>query len=738
MHYTWDHFRLDLDGFRLERDGVPVPLEPKAFNLLALLVTRPGHVFTKQELFDTLWADTNVTDHALTRVVSQLRRGLGDEAREARYLETVPTRGYRWIGPAALTATALPPPPDAAAARAEPAPDPPPPRRARWPAPAVAAALVAAIAGAWTLGGLHVRNVTPAAGTVAAWSGGPGWSTPVQLTTHPGLDLHPALSPVDGALAFASDRTGAFEIFVRDRAGAAADTPLTTDGGQNVQPAWSPDGREIAYHSSRRGGIWVIPAHGGPARQVAAHGSHPAWSPDGQRLVFQSDEFTDVTPSGFAAQNGSTLWLVDRDGRAPRALTQAGEPIGGHALPAWTGDGRRVAFMVFDGGPNDGLWILDLDGGPPRLLDAGRGLYEFAFVPGDTAIYAAGGGARIVRLAFDAASGTSSGGRAVLAVPGVPGVRGLTVAADGRSLSFSAPTLTSQIWTQPIAAGGAPRGPARALTTDTSRRNSMAVVAPDGQRIAYMSSRQGAPPNVWVMARDGSGRVPLTPEDSADGEPAWFADGRRLAYRSNRGGRDGIWVVDVETRREAPWIDVATARRAAPEPLASGWPGELRFAPDMAHAAFSLLSPQFGRRLLYVTPLDRYAPRVLTSAAVSAGYPAWSPDGHAIAVELKDGSSTHAAVVDAGSGRLRQLTTDRGQTWIRSWSPDGRALAAATFRDGAWSLRRIDVATGAQAVITPPAEPGVYVRYPEWSPANDMVVFERGELRGNIWTLAVR
>src|SRR5215510_10297315 len=63
------------------------------------MIRRPGHLFTKREIFSTLWPDTAVTDHALTRVVAQLRRVLGDEARESRYLETVPTRGYRWIRP---------------------------------------------------------------------------------------------------------------------------------------------------------------------------------------------------------------------------------------------------------------------------------------------------------------------------------------------------------------------------------------------------------------------------------------------------------------------------------------------------------------------------------------------------------------------------------------------------------------------------------------------------------------
>jgi DNA-binding winged helix-turn-helix (wHTH) protein len=101
---------LDLDAFRLERSGVPVALEPKALSLLALMVRRPNHLFTKQEIFGAVWPDTAVTDHALTRIVAQIRRALGDEAREARYLETVPTRGYRWIRPVVEVAFESPTP----------------------------------------------------------------------------------------------------------------------------------------------------------------------------------------------------------------------------------------------------------------------------------------------------------------------------------------------------------------------------------------------------------------------------------------------------------------------------------------------------------------------------------------------------------------------------------------------------------------------------------------------------
>ncbi|MDP1570200.1 MAG: winged helix-turn-helix domain-containing protein, partial [Vicinamibacterales bacterium] len=100
-HYLWDDFRLDAAGFRLERAGAPVPLEPKALDVLLLLVRRAGQLVTKQEIFHAVWPDVAVTDHALTRIVAQLRRALGDEARESRFIETVPTRGYRWIRPIA-------------------------------------------------------------------------------------------------------------------------------------------------------------------------------------------------------------------------------------------------------------------------------------------------------------------------------------------------------------------------------------------------------------------------------------------------------------------------------------------------------------------------------------------------------------------------------------------------------------------------------------------------------------
>lgn len=744
--YRWDDFVLDLDAYRLERAGVPLSLEPKAFNLLVLMVQRPGHLFSKQEIFEAVWPDTAVTDHALTRVVAQLRRVLGDEAREARYIETVPTRGYRWIRPveewtapvAPLGPAAVPPSADVEAVVTQQMP-----RRRVFSGITVGAALTVLVGAVVWMQRATLTRATDAASAksdLAALSDNRSHDVrwPVQLTTHGGLDLHPALSPQGDAVAYVSDRSGALELSIRALGGTAIDSALTGDGGHNVQPVWSPDGKFIAYHSYRHGGIWVIPARGGVPKQIVSSGSNPAWSPDGSRIAFQSDEHADVTPTAWGAQSGSTLWMVRTDGSDLREVTRMGHPSGGHAAPAWSRDGRYLAFTVFEGGSSNGVWLLTIDTLETKLLERGRGLFELVFAPDDSALYVAGGEAAIVRLPFDPLTGTVRGAGRLIPVPGVPGVRGLTISADGRRLAFAGLALSSQIWGQPVTPQGSAAGAQTALTSDTSRRNSLPVVSRDGSKVAYMSTRGGELPNVWVMDIDGRNAIQVTSNDSAESKPSWFPDGQRVAYVSNRGNRLALWSVDIATRREEVMFDLARAQGQLPGgSRLEGRLAELDVAPSMTRAAFSLMPPP-GRRVMYVTGFEPFVPRVLTDGSSSIGYPAWSPNEQRLAVEIKDGSSTHAGVIDVQSGAVRVLTNDRGQTWVSSWAPDGRRVAVAALRDGLWNLRWVDVATGEQGSITPPSPPHVYVRYPEWSPRGNIIVFERGELRGNIWMLALQ
>src|SRR5579863_7662682 len=83
--------------FSVTRQGTVVAIEPKAFRVLLLLLRNPHRVVSKEELLDTVWGDAAVTQNSLARSVLKLRKALGDDVREPRYVETVTTVGYRLI-----------------------------------------------------------------------------------------------------------------------------------------------------------------------------------------------------------------------------------------------------------------------------------------------------------------------------------------------------------------------------------------------------------------------------------------------------------------------------------------------------------------------------------------------------------------------------------------------------------------------------------------------------------------
>ena len=83
--------------FRLIKAGEVVPVEPKAFRVLLMLLRNPQKLITKEELLDAVWGDTAVSENSLTRSIALLRKMLGEEPHSNRYIETVATVGYRWV-----------------------------------------------------------------------------------------------------------------------------------------------------------------------------------------------------------------------------------------------------------------------------------------------------------------------------------------------------------------------------------------------------------------------------------------------------------------------------------------------------------------------------------------------------------------------------------------------------------------------------------------------------------------
>lgn len=703
--FRFADIELDLVRFEVTRDGRRLALEPKAVDLLRFFVERPGRLVTRDELLDGVWPDVAVTPNALTRVVGQLRRELGDDAAEARFIETVPTRGYRFIAaveslalPAAAAASeaAVPPPSaspmSAAAPPLDAVPAPSAPRRplAGW-ALAAAGVVLAIVAATWQPAG---RASTPMAdGELVPVTGESG-------------SIHAATFSPDGRwLALVSDRTGDFEIYLRDLEQPTS-RPVTADGMRNVHPAWAPDSRRLVYHSSLRHGIWVTSIDGGPARQVAPFGSRPAWSPDGRTIAFQSDEFLNEF-----GQPGSQLWIVPADGGEPQPLTQPGAPPGGHGSPLWSPDGTLVYFVATRNVLYEQWSVRVADGLLTRRTNDKNAIIAEQLLPspdGPVAIgaraWSEGQGLDIIEMPIGDRGGPAQV-RSVRTPPG-RGVRSISMAPGGAIAAVVQVEMEPTLVAMPVTAAGSAAGPVRPLV-----RGNHPAMSPDGTKVAY--DRDG---EVRVVNLDGTGdRVVLT-GGRGNLYPSW-ADDRRLVALRRVGLSSFLVEVDLDTGR-------MTERVALPE--SASFP---RIAPDGDTFAATVGEPvnTLGRGSLKA---GTFAP---WPALARYSFPVWSPDGRQLAVEMKQGRHMLMAVADVATGAVRQISPPEGQHWPGSFSPDGRRLAVASpGPTGIWSIEVVDVASGERRQLTTATSPELVARFPSWSPRGEAIVWAQTALSGSL------
>src|SRR6266446_5270380 len=94
--YEFGPFRVDARERRLLRNGEVVPLRPKVFDVLLVLVQNSGHILSKDEVMKLVWPNTAVEEGNLARNISTLRGALGERPRESQFIETIPWRGYRF------------------------------------------------------------------------------------------------------------------------------------------------------------------------------------------------------------------------------------------------------------------------------------------------------------------------------------------------------------------------------------------------------------------------------------------------------------------------------------------------------------------------------------------------------------------------------------------------------------------------------------------------------------------
>ena len=346
-----------------------VHVEPKAMSVLLHLAARRGEVARREELIQEIWHTTFVTDDVLKRCISDLRKALGDDRKEPRFIETIPKVGYRLIAPVE------PVEPQEEAERDSPATTSAAlvagGRRRMWATLAAAGVVVLGAAAATMLWAVR-RPDAPAAPRV------------VQLSSERRA-VGPAFSPDGKQIAFASpgDAGDNWDIWLRI-VGEAESLRLTTSEAPDLWPAWAPDGKLIAFERFDAGvgtiyvvspiagaerrpldfpvgaiavvvagwtvagcrkaagppasfgtGIYLIPFAGGEPRQVtfpsaSAFDTTPAISPDGSALAYLSCEGADP---GFSCD----VWVPRSTSRAGRMKSLAPDAAGGSSPRAWRG-----------------------------------------------------------------------------------------------------------------------------------------------------------------------------------------------------------------------------------------------------------------------------------------------------------------------------------------------------------------------------------------------------------------
>ena len=527
-------FEADVQTGELRKDGVKLKFGGQPFQVLAILLERPGDVVTREELQKRLWPDTFVdVERNLNTAVNKIREVLGDSAESPRFVETLSRRGYRFISelqrPVEHIVPVVTVEPDAGSQT-----------RQAWLkiAMGVLAILVVALATVvayrW-----HRPHRTQEEAALTA----------VPFTALRGRATSPAFSPDGSRIAFVwnGDPTSGgkgFDLYVK-ALGSETLLRLTRRPSKWISPAWSPDGTQIAFHrmAGADTGIYVVPALGGPERKLLSTRllgretpfSIIGWSPDGKWLAL-----ADVLPE---KENVVGSYLLSTETLETKRIPNSQKCIG-EGLPAFSHNGEYLAYWCLRSAYDAVLYSLPIRGGQPKTISSFR-----AFPNGLT--WSADDKKLIYSLSNSLGSGLSdelgevtveNGSTKQLAFAG--NAMGPTVSSQGNKLAYSSLFTNLEIWRRDLLQ---PESPAVELIP-SSRAQWDAQYSPDGKRIAFVSTRSGLQ-GVWISSDDGANLVQISNPNYESGSPQWSPDGNKIAFDSHPGKHWEIFVADVSERK---------------------------------------------------------------------------------------------------------------------------------------------------------------------------------------------
>ena len=554
-------FDADLQTQELRKNRVRLRLPGQSFQILKMLLDRPGELVSREELHKALWPSDTFVDfeHGVNAAVNRLREALGDSADCPSIIETLPRRGYRFIG------TVIP---SAGVTKIVPEIFPNVPRESEGSASESPGTDPAKIAKAGTAPSLKKRRI-PA---------GAKWTTAVAillvasavayllfqrsasrdsssleilpLTGTRGAESDPAFSPDGNQVAFSllddrgGGRSGIYTTFI----GGEKALQLTNDP-DDCCPIWSPDGRSIGFarFGPQNSVFYALPALGGTPRKLYSiennykeHIGKPpkfSWSPDGRYLAV-STPMASAPASPRARQVIALLSLTDS---AIRPLTSP-PPEFTDWSPAFSPDGNLIAFIRSSGpGFVDDLYVVAATGGEPKRLTFDKSDIDGApsWTPDSREIIFPSSRRGLSALWRIAASG---------GVPKRVGGVGTSafepaVALKTQRLAYRSALVRRNLWMVPLRdTKHAARIPQLLLAT--KGETTLSHFSPDGRKIVFESTQSGYE-EIWTVNSDGSNPAQLTFLNGMSGTPRWSYDGRFVAFDYRPADHSEIYLVEV-------------------------------------------------------------------------------------------------------------------------------------------------------------------------------------------------
>ena len=290
--------------------------------------------------------------------------------------------------------------------------------------------------------------------------------------------------------------------------------------------------------------IFTVPALGGPERRLQATRCPPFqgctldWSDDGKFLAFPDKTSAD----------GFSIFLLSIETLEKRRLTFPPDEHQADVRPAFSPDGRSVAFARVGGTTKPSVYVVPVAGGEPRRVSLGD-VWTWGEPNGQTWTP---DGSSIVTSWSTSIAITSASLWRVPATGGVPEQVGVggdnasqpSISRRGNRLAFVQRNRDTDTWEIGMA-GSPPKGHSPRRVISSSRRDDGPQLSPDGSKIAFESGRSGST-EIWICDRDGANALQLTRYGANAGTPRWSPDGRSIAFDSETGGQFDIYVLGCQ------------------------------------------------------------------------------------------------------------------------------------------------------------------------------------------------